>query len=393
MRIPLLLKGAVFLFLTSTIVLPYYQNQHARLWNITIIQFDQLIGNPGRVNDKKNKREETMKKIINDPFKVVDETIDGILKAYPHHLKAVQESKRVLVRADAPVEGKVAIVTGGGSGHIPVFLGYVGKGLCDGVSIGNVFSSPSTEAMLAATRAAHGGNGVLYLYGNYGGDRMNFDLASEMAEAEGIHVETALVRDDVASAPPEEIDRRRAVAGIFFAYKIAGAKAEERAPLDDVKAIAEKAISNTRSMGVALSPCIVPAAGKPTFSIGEDEMELGMGIHGEPGVERTKLKTADEIAEIMTAKVIADLPFKKGDEVAVLVNGLGATPPEELYILWNKAHDILVNNGIKIYKCYVGEYATSMEMAGCSISILRLDGELKQLLDAPAYSPFLLKLR
>lgn len=330
-----------------------------------------------------------MKKIINDPFSVVEETVAGILKAYPTHLKSIRESKRVLIRADAPVKGKVAIVTGGGSGHIPVFLGYVGRGLCDGVSIGNVFSSPSAEDMFEATRATNAGEGVLYLFGNYGGDRMNFDLASEMAEAEGIHVEKALVRDDIASAPPDEIDRRRAVAGLFFAYKITGAKAEERANISQVKAVAEKAILNTRSMGVALSPCIVPAAGKPTFTLGEDEMELGMGIHGEPGIERTKLKTANEIAEIITIKIINDLPFKKSDEVAVLVNGLGATPPEELYILWNKAHDILIDYGIKIYKCYVGEYATSMEMAGCSISLLRLDDELNQLLDAPAYSPFL----
>jgi len=332
-----------------------------------------------------------MKKIINDPFKVVDEMIGGILKAYPQHLKPAQGSKRALVRADAPIKGKVAIVTGGGTGHIPVFLGYVGKGLCDGVSIGNVFSSPSAEDILAATRVANGGEGVFYLFGNYGGDIMNFDLAAEISEAEDIHIEKALVKDDIASAPPEEIDRRRAVAGLFFAYKITGAKAEEGATINEVKSIAEKVIFNTRSIGVALSPCIVPAVGNPTFTIGEDEMELGMGIHGEPGVERTKLKTANKIAEMMTMKIINDLPFQKGDEVAVLVNGLGATPPEELYILWNRTHDILVDRSIKVYKCYVGEYATSLEMAGCSISLLRLDESLKKLLDAPAYSPFLLQ--
>ncbi|MDD5483559.1 MAG: dihydroxyacetone kinase subunit DhaK [Kiritimatiellae bacterium] len=330
-----------------------------------------------------------MKKIINDPFNVVEETIAGILKAYPHHLKPVSGSNRALVRAAAPVKGKVAIVTGGGSGHLPVFLGYIGRGLCDGVAIGNVFSSPSAEAMLAATRTAHGGKGVLHLFGNYGGDKMNFDLAAELAGAEGIRVEQALVKDDIASAPPAEIDRRRAVAGLFFAYKIAGAKAEDGASLDEVKTAAEKAIFNTRSMGVALTSCIVPAAGKPTFSIAEDEMEFGMGIHGEPGVERTKMKSADEIAQILTEKIMADLPFRKGDEVAALVNGLGATPPEELFILWNKTHDILLEHGIKIHRCYVGEYATSMEMAGCSISLLRLDQELKTLLDAPACSPFL----
>lgn len=330
-----------------------------------------------------------MKKIINDPFRVVEETIDGILKAYPFHLKAAPDSRRALIRADGPVAGKVAIVTGGGSGHIPVFLGYVGKGLCDGVAIGNVFSSPASDDMLAAARAANGGKGVLFLFGNYGGDRMNFDLAAEMLDMDGIEVQQALVKDDIASAPPEEIDRRRAVAGLFFAYKTAGAKAETGADLVAVKATVDKAILNTRSMGVALAPCMVPAAGKPTFTLADDEMGVGMGIHGEPGIEVCKLKTADEIAEMLTNRLIADLPFKPGDDVAVLVNGLGATPPEELFILWNKAHDILADHGIGIHKCYIGEYATSMEMAGASISLLKLDDELNELMDAPAYSPFL----
>lgn len=334
-----------------------------------------------------------MKKIINDPFRVVDEMIEGILKAYPGHLKPVKDSKRALMRADAPIKDKVAIVTGGGTGHLPVFLGYVGQGLCDGVAIGNVFSSPAAEDILAVTRAVQGGKGVLYLFGNYSGDKMNFDLSAEMAEADGIQIEKALVRDDIASAPPRNLDKRRAVAGLFFAYKIAGASAEGGADIKEVKAVAEKVILNTRSMGVALSPCIVPAAGKPTFTLGEDEMELGMGIHGEPGVKRTKLMTANEIAEIITVKILEDLPFREGAEVAVLVNGLGATAPEELYIVWNKAHDILKSRNIKIYKCYIGEYATSMEMAGCSISLLCLDEGLKHLLDAPAYSPFLLQWR
>ena len=330
-----------------------------------------------------------MKKIINDPFQVVEETIGGILKAYPSHLKPVPGSKRALMRADGPVRDKVAIVTGGGSGHLPVFLGYVGVGLCDGVAIGNVFSSPASDDMLAAAKAVHGGNGVLFLFGNYGGDRMNFDLAAELAEAEGIEVMQALVKDDIASAPPNDLDRRRAVAGLFFAYKIAGAKAEAGANLAGVKAAADKAIVNTRTMGIALAPCTVPAAGKPTFTLADDEMGVGMGIHGEPGVEVCKLKPADEIAEMLIARLVADLPFRPGDDVAVLVNGLGATPPEELYILWNRAHDVLRNCGVNIYRCYVGEYATSMEMAGASISLLKLDEDLKQLLDAPAHSPFL----
>jgi phosphoenolpyruvate---glycerone phosphotransferase subunit DhaK len=330
-----------------------------------------------------------MKKLINDPNKVVEETIAGILKAHPFHLRRAPDSERALVRADAPVSGKVAICTGGGSGHLPVFLGYVGPGLADGVSIGNVFSSPSAADMLAATKAAHGGAGVLYLFGNYQGDIMNFEMSAEMAEMENIHVLTSIAKDDVASAPRAEFTRRRGVAGIFFAYKIAGAKAETRASLDQVKAITDQAIESTCTMGVALTSCTIPAAGKPTFTIGEDEMELGMGIHGEPGIQRGKLKQADEITEIMAEKVINDLPFRPRDEVAVLVNGLGATPPEELYIIYNKAYDILTRHGLKIYRSYVGEYATSMEMAGASLSLLKLNSQLKDLLDAPCFSPFL----
>jgi dihydroxyacetone kinase-like protein len=330
-----------------------------------------------------------MKKLINDPYHVVEDTISGILKAHPYHLRMAQDSQRALVRADAPVKGKVAICTGGGSGHIPVFLGYVGPGLADGVSVGNVFSSPSAADMLAATKEAHGGAGVLYLFGNYQGDTMNFEMAAEMAGMEDIKVQMSIASDDVASAPRTEKDRRRGVAGIFFAYKIAGAKADTMAGLDEVRATADSVIENTVTMGVALTPCTIPAAGKPTFSIGEDEMELGMGIHGEPGIERSKLKTADEISDIMTKKVIDDIPIKSGEEVAVLVNGLGATPPEELYIIYNKAHDILDARGIKPYRSYIGEYATSMEMAGASLSLLRLNDEFKALLDAPAFSPFL----
>ncbi|MCL5256786.1 MAG: dihydroxyacetone kinase subunit DhaK, partial [Chloroflexi bacterium] len=304
-----------------------------------------------------------MKKIINDPFAFVDEMLDGILLAHPNKLKAVTEDRRAIVRADAPVQGKVAIATGGGSGHLPVFMGYVGQGLADGVAIGNVFSSPSYDQMLEATRAINGGAGVLYLYGNYMGDRMNFDMAAEMAEMEDIPVKTVLAADDVASAPPAEAAKRRGVAGIFFAYKIAGARAEEGATLDEVTAVAQKVIDNTRSMGVALSPCTLPAAGKPTFTIGEDEMEIGMGIHGEPGVRRGKLESADKITENLISEIVHDLPFKSGDEVAILINGLGATPKEELYIMYRKADELLKARGIKIYRPYVGEYATSMEMA------------------------------
>lgn len=330
-----------------------------------------------------------MKKLINDPYQVVDETISGILKAHPYHLRMAEGNLRALVRADAPVKGKVAICTGGGSGHIPVFLGYVGPGLVDGVSIGNVFSSPSADDMFTVTKEVNGGAGVLYLFGNYQGDIMNFEMAAEMADMDDIRVEMSIGKDDVASAPRSEADRRRGVAGIFFAYKIAGAKADTMASLDEVKSTTDAAIAHTCTLGVALTPCTIPAAGEPTFTIADDEMELGMGIHGEPGIERGKLKPADEVTEIMAEKIIEDLPFKSGDEVAVLVNGLGATPPEELYIIYNKAYDILQGHGLKIYRSYVGEYATSMEMAGASLSLLKLNDEFKTLLDAPSFSPFL----
>ena len=334
-----------------------------------------------------------MKKLINDPFQVVDETIQGILKAYPNHLRLSKDSPRAMVRFDAPVKGKVGICTGGGSGHIPVFLGYVGPGLLDGVSIGNVFASPSAQDMLAATKEVNGGAGVLYLFGNYGGDVMNFQMAAEMAAMEDIQVETCLAADDVASAPRGEWQRRRGIAGIFFAYKIAGAKADTKASLAEVKSTTDRVIVNTCTLGVALSPCTIPAAGKPTFTIGDDEIEIGMGIHGEKGIERTKMKKADEVAAIMVEKTVNDLPFKRNDEVALLINGLGATPPEELYILNNKINDLLKSEGIKIYRSYIGEYATSMEMAGASLSLLKLDDEFKRLLDAPAFSPFLLQWR
>jgi len=328
-----------------------------------------------------------MKKIINDPMAFVDETLAGILAAHPDQLAATADP-RAIVRADAPVKGKVAIVTGGGSGHLPVFLGYVGQGLCDGVAVGNAFSSPSAETMYEATRATHGGVGVMYLYGNYSGDVMNFDMAAEMAAMDDIRVETVLVSDDVASAPRENWTRRRGIAGLFFAYKLAGACAENRNDLDEVVRVTRQVVANTATMGVALSSCTVPAAGVPTFTLGEDEMEIGMGIHGEAGVRRGKLEPADAIAETLTGAVVEDLELTRGDRVAVLVNGLGATPVEELYVLYCRARELLDAEGIGVHRSYVGEYATSLEMAGASISMLRLDDDLARLLDAPAISPF-----
>jgi dihydroxyacetone kinase-like protein len=329
-----------------------------------------------------------MKKILNNPDEFVAEMLDGLLKAHPDMLDFAGQDPHCIVRADAPVEGKVALATGGGSGHLPVFLGYVGKGMLDGCAVGDVFSSPSADQMFEVTQRIHGGKGVVYIYGNYGGDTMNFDMAAEMADMEDIEARTVLVRDDVASAPPEEAARRRGVAGMVFAFKVAGAVADQGGSLDEVEAAASKALDNIRSIGVALSPCTVPAAGRPTFTIGEDEMEIGMGIHGEPGMKREKLQRADPIAERMLGAIVADMPLARGDRVAVMVNGLGATPPEELYILYRKVHELLTGAGVGIHRAYVGEYATSMEMAGASLTLFKLDDELAALLDAPAETPF-----
>ena len=330
----------------------------------------------------------SVKKIINEPAAFVDEMLEGLLAAHPDMLRSASADRRALVRADAPVKGHVGIVTGGGSGHLPVFLGYVGEGLCSGVAVGNVFSSPSPDQILEATRAANGGAGVLYLYGNYGGDVLNFDLAADFAGAEGIRTYTVLVADDVASAPPERADMRRGVAGMVFAFKCAGAAAERGEPLEDVAEAARHALANTRSMGVGLSPAILPAAGKPTFELGDDEMEIGVGIHGEPGVRRGPLETADSIADHLLDAIAKDMVLGRGDRVAVMVNGLGATPLEELYILFRRVHARLASMGVTVARPYVGEYATSLEMAGASLTLMRLDDRLADLLAAPARSPF-----
>lgn len=327
-----------------------------------------------------------MQKILNEPAQFVDEMLEGILAAHPGQLR--MPAPRAIVRVDAPVRGKVAIATGGGSGHLPVFMGYVGRGLVDGAAIGNVFASPSSDQMLEVTRAIDGGAGVLYLYGNYGGDRLNFDLAAELAADDGVEVRTVLGADDVASAPPERADRRRGIAGIFFLYKVAGAAAASGASLDEVVAITQRAAAGLRTMGVALSPCTIPAAGVPTFELPAGQMEIGMGIHGEPGVRRGALESADQIAGELLTSILADLPYRRGDSVGILVNGLGATPKEELYILYRAVARILDGEGISAHRVWVGEYATSLEMAGASVSLLRLDDELRRLVDAPAETPF-----
>lgn len=332
-----------------------------------------------------------MKKIMNAPEAYVDEMIDGILLAHPDQVKTPAGDRRILVRADAPVAGKVGIVTGGGSGHLPLFKGYVGTGLCDGVAIGNVFSSPSSEQVFEATKAVDGGAGVLYLYGNYGGDVFNFDLAADMAELEDIETATVLGRDDVASQPKANKHERRGVAGILFAYKGAGAAAERGDSLEQVTAVAEDMVENTATMGIALTPMFMPTTGVPSFELGNDEMEIGAGIHGEPGIHRGTIESADEIADRIVGALSDDLELADGDRVAVLVNGLGATPLEELYITYRRVHEILVGLGVEIVKNYIGEYATSLEMTGMSISLLKLDDERLALLNAPARSPFFLE--
>jgi dihydroxyacetone kinase-like protein len=329
-----------------------------------------------------------MKKFINDPERVVDDMLEGLLLAHSDQLRSVRGDNRSLVRADAPVQGKVAIATGGGSGHLPLFLGYVGKGMLDGVSVGEIFASPSAQKMLDVTRSIHGGKGVLYIYGNYGGDVMNFDTAVEMAETEDIRVETVIATDDVASMPKGLEQQRRGVAGMFYLYKLAAAKAEAGADLGEVKRIAEKANARVRTMGVALSSCVLPAVGHPTFEIGDDEMEIGMGIHGEPGIHRGKIETADEVAKTLVSSILADLPIGKGEKVSVLVNGLGATPLEELYIVYRAVHKHLEEKGITVHSRYIGEFATSMEMAGLSVSLLHLDEEMIELVDHPFRTPF-----
>jgi dihydroxyacetone kinase-like protein len=329
-----------------------------------------------------------VKKILNDPFSYAEETLQGLCRAYPQYYRLVQGTKRVIARADGPIKGKVGIVSGGGSGHLPIFTGYVGPGFLDACACGDVFASPSADEMATAMRAADGGAGVLRLYGNYGGDVMNFDMAGEFAEMDGIASTTVLLADDVASAPLAEREKRRGVAGMVLTFKIAGAAAEAGLDLGGVTEIAQRAADGCRTMGVALSPCTVPQAGKPTFAIGDDEMEIGMGIHGEPGVKRGKLRPANEIADAMLDPILADLSLPRGERVAVLVNSLGATPVEELFILYNRIAGRMEDAGLAIAYPLVGRYATSMEMAGASLTVLPLDGELEKHLTAPAACAF-----
>ena len=327
-----------------------------------------------------------MKKIINNPIDFVDETLDGLIKSHPKVYSLASDNSRVITRA-IKSSNKVGLVTGGGSGHLPVFTGYVGKGLLDSCAIGSVFASPSVEQIASAIRNANNEKGVLCILGNYGGDVMNFEMACEIVKEEGIETKTVIVADDIASAKVNEKDKRRGIAGMIFVFKVAGALAERGASLEDIYKIASDTNSNVRTLGVALSPCILPEAGKPTFEINKDEIEIGMGIHGEPGISREKIKSANDLTDDICKRILDDFNLSN-QEVGLMINSLGATPLEELYIVSRRVVENFNNHKISIFKNYVGRYATSMEMAGMSISVLKLNNKIKENLIAPTDCPF-----
>ena len=327
-----------------------------------------------------------MKKFLNDPKDFVDEMLEGIYAAHPA-VTYTNDDKRCYVTAH-PKKGKVGIATGGGSGHLPLFLGYVGDGMLDGCAVGGVFQSPSSDQMYEVTKYIDQGAGVLYIYGNYTGDIINFDMAAEMADVDGIRVRSVVGNDDAASSIVGEEHKRRGVAGIFFVYKAAGAAAAEGLDLDEVTRLADKARLNTRTLGVALTSCVVPEVGHATFSLGDDDMEIGMGIHGEPGISRRQLEPADAVVDEMMERIFKEQDYGTAGEVAVLVNGLGGTPREELYILFRRVSQLFAARNVKVKHVWIGEFATAMEMAGASISVLKLDAELDRLMAAPAHTPF-----
>lgn len=325
-----------------------------------------------------------MKKIMNEPNQVVSELLQGMELAHPR----LKYTEKLEVISRREKSNKVAVISGGGAGHEPAHAGYVGKGMLDAAISGNVFSSPSPDRIMEGITQMDGGKGVLMIIKNYSGDIMNFGLAKDLAEFEDIEVDSVVVRDDVAVPDSTYSTGRRGIAGTVFVHKVAGAKAETGASLAEVKAAAQKAIDNIRSMGMAMTPCILPAVGKPGFHLKEDEIEIGMGIHGEPGVERTAVKTAREVAAALLDRILADYDYE-GSEVALLVNGLGGTPLMELYILNKEVHALLAQRNIKVYKTLVGNYMTALDMTGCSLTLMKLDEELKVLLDAPCDTPAL----
>jgi dihydroxyacetone kinase-like protein len=329
-----------------------------------------------------------MKKLINRPEDVVTEALQGIEAAHPD-LVRVNYGPNYIVRADAPIQGKVGIVSGGGSGHEPMHGGFVGMGMLDAACPGEVFTSPTPDQMIEATKAVDGGAGVLHIVKNYTGDVMNFEMAAELGRGEGIEVEAVVIDDDVAVQDSLYTAGRRGVGTTVLAEKICGAAAEEKRSLSDVASLCRKVNENGRSMGMALTSCIVPAAGNPTFELGDDEMEIGIGIHGEPGRERKKIAPVKEIVESLTTPIVDDLPYGQGDEVLAFVNSMGGTPLLELYVVFNELRKLLEDRGVKITRHLIGPYITSLEMAGCSITLLKLDDELTKLWDAPVRTPAL----
>ena len=332
-----------------------------------------------------------MQRIINDPNHVVEDMLTGFTLGHPH-LVAGTNNPRVLKYAHAPIAGKVGVVTGGGSGHKPAFIGYIGKNMVDSVAVGEVFSSPSAQAFYDAFKAAHAGKGVACLYGNYAGDNMNVKMAIQLAADDGIEVKTVVANDDVPSASKAEREKRRGVAGEVLMWKVGGARAALGGSLDQVIAAAQKAIDNTRSIGIGLTPCTIPAVGKPNFTIEPGTMEVGIGHHGEPGTKVDTLKPAADMAEMMLDVILPDLPFSSGDDAVALVSGLGATPVMELYILYAAVARRLEKSGITVYRPYVGNYFTSLEMMGVTLTLMKLDSELKELIDLETESMGLTQL-
>ncbi|WP_338754210.1 dihydroxyacetone kinase subunit DhaK [Bacillus sp. FJAT-52991] len=326
-----------------------------------------------------------MKKIINHPENAVKEMLEGFAAAYPDSVEYLAD--HAVIKRKHLRKGKVAIISGGGSGHEPAHAGYVGEGMLDAAVAGEVFTSPAPDQILAAMKAVNTGAGVLLIIKNYSGDVMNFDMAAELAEMDGIPVETVIVNDDVAVEDSLFTTGRRGIAGTVFIHKIAGALAEKGASLSEIKQVCERAIERVRSMGMALSPCVIPTSGKPSFTIGETEMELGMGIHGEPGLEREPLQSAANIAEALAEAVLHEEIFQTGDELAVMINGLGATPMMELYIVNRTVQQLLKDKGFQVIKIFIGEYMTSLEMSGCSLTLFQVDEQLKELLLAPSDAP------
>lgn len=325
-----------------------------------------------------------MQRILNHPDDIVDEMLKGFLKAHSEIVKPTEHPR--VVKARKSKEGKTGVVTGGGSGHKPAFIGYVGENLCDAAAVGEICSSPTAAAFLEAFKEADQGQGVACLYGNYSGDNMNVKMAVKMAKKLGIEVKTVVANDDVASAPKEQKEKRRGVAGEVLMWKVGGAKAAQGGTLDEVIKAAQKAIDQTRSVGIGLSPCTLPAVGHPNFEIKEGTMEVGIGHHGEPGIEAAELGTAAQMAQKMTDIVLPDYPFQSKDEVVVLVSGLGATPVMELYVLYDEIDEILKAKGIRTYRAYVGNYFTSLDMMGATLTVMKLDEELKHLIDMPCNS-------